>query len=65
MQDIGWKRGRGPAVPDTAFLDIQLMEFATRHIRRKFVPGLSQCMEKDLIMTIAERQIWQAASKEG
>jgi hypothetical protein len=46
MQDIGWKCGRGPAVTDTAFLDIQLMEFATRHIRRNFFPAYLNAWRK-------------------
>jgi exonuclease 3'-5' domain-containing protein 1 len=45
--------------------DIQVMEPATRRVHGKFVSGLSKCMEKDLLMTFAERQVWQAAKEKG
>jgi exonuclease 3'-5' domain-containing protein 1 len=45
--------------------DIQVMEFAARRVKGKFVSGLSKCIEKDLVLTFAERKIWLAAKEKG
>ena len=41
------------------------MEFATRRFSTNFVNGLSKCIERDLIMTAAEKQVWLATKKKG
>ncbi|OBT41546.1 hypothetical protein VE00_08661 [Pseudogymnoascus sp. WSF 3629] len=38
--------------------DTQLMELATRLYSRKYVNGLSKCIEKDLTMTASEKRQW-------
>lgn len=35
--------------------DIQVMEFATRVIRSRYVNGLAKCIEKDLVMSMTEK----------
>jgi exonuclease 3'-5' domain-containing protein 1 len=45
--------------------DIQVMEFATRRVKGRFVKGLSKCIEMDLVLTMAERQIWLATKERG
>jgi exonuclease 3'-5' domain-containing protein 1 len=45
--------------------DIQVMEFAARRVKGRFVSGLSKCIERDLVLTFAERQIWQATKERG
>ena len=45
--------------------DIQVMEFAARRVKWKFVSGLSKCIEKDLVLTFAERKKWLAAKEKG
>lgn len=45
--------------------DLQVMEFATRGVRGRFLSGLSKCIEKDLIMSFAERQAWKATKEKG
>ncbi|TVY80733.1 hypothetical protein LSUE1_G005971 [Lachnellula suecica] len=37
-------------------VDLQLMELATRTSRKKFVNGLSKCIERDLLSTYSEKQ---------
>ncbi|OBT76526.1 hypothetical protein VF21_05436 [Pseudogymnoascus sp. 05NY08] len=38
--------------------DIQLMQLATRTYNRKYVNGLSKCIEKDITMTASEKRQW-------
>jgi exonuclease 3'-5' domain-containing protein 1 len=45
--------------------DIQVMEFASRRVRGRFVSGLSKCIEKDLMMTFTEKHTWLAAKEKG
>ncbi len=45
--------------------DVQVMEFATRRVRGRFVSGLSKCIERDGMMTITERQEWLATKEKG
>jgi exonuclease 3'-5' domain-containing protein 1 len=45
--------------------DIQVIEFAARPIKGRFVSRLSKCIEKDLVLTMAERQIWLATKERG
>lgn len=45
--------------------DLQVMEFATRRNSGRFVSGLSKCIEKGLVMTVAERKIWLATKEKG
>ena len=45
--------------------DIQVMEFASRPVKGKFVSGLSKCIEMDLVMTLSKRQTWQSTKEKG
>lgn len=45
--------------------DLQVMEFATRRMRGRFVSGLSRCIERDLAMTPASMREWQAVKEKG
>ncbi|RYP88538.1 hypothetical protein DL770_004619 [Monosporascus sp. CRB-9-2] len=46
--------------------DLQLMELATRMFAgRRFLSGLSKCIEKDAPLTAAERLAWKAAKEKG
>lgn len=46
-------------------VDLQLMEYATRTFRRKFVNGLSKCIERDSNMTYTQRLEWQQVKERG
>jgi exonuclease 3'-5' domain-containing protein 1 len=45
--------------------DIQLMELATRYLSKKFVYGLSKCIERDLSLTASEKQAWEGVKEKG
>ncbi|CZR67230.1 uncharacterized protein PAC_17129 [Phialocephala subalpina] len=45
--------------------DIQLMELATRYLSKKFVYGLSKCIERDLSLTAGEKQAWEGVKEKG
>ncbi|TPX10014.1 uncharacterized protein E0L32_001211 [Thyridium curvatum] len=45
--------------------DLQLMELATRRFNRKFVNGLSKCIENDCPMTPDERSHWKEVKERG
>ncbi|KAH8696358.1 ribonuclease H-like domain-containing protein [Talaromyces proteolyticus] len=45
--------------------DIQLMELACRPFGRKFVNGLTKCIEHDAMLTDRERQVWKATKEKG
>ncbi|ORY10439.1 ribonuclease H-like domain-containing protein [Clohesyomyces aquaticus] len=45
--------------------DIQLMELATRTASKRCVNGLARCMERNLSMTFAERQVWVDTKEAG
>jgi exonuclease 3'-5' domain-containing protein 1 len=45
--------------------DIQLMELATRTFSRRCVNGLTKCIERDLSLTISEREAWKETKEKG
>ena len=47
--------------------DIQLMELATRRqgLSKRYLNGLTKCIEKDIIMATNELQRWKAAKQKG
>ncbi|KAF9871311.1 hypothetical protein CkaCkLH20_11232 [Colletotrichum karsti] len=45
--------------------DLQLMEFATRKYKRKFISGLAKCIEKDSLMTEIELMEWKSVKEKG
>ncbi|KFY46966.1 hypothetical protein V494_00259 [Pseudogymnoascus sp. VKM F-4513 (FW-928)] len=45
--------------------DIQLMQLATRTYSRKYVSGLSKCIEKDITMTASEKRQWVEGKGKG
>jgi exonuclease 3'-5' domain-containing protein 1 len=45
--------------------DIQLMELATRTFSKRYLCGLSKCIEKELSMTAEELQSWQSTKDKG
>jgi exonuclease 3'-5' domain-containing protein 1 len=45
--------------------DIQLMELATRTYSRRYVKGLSKCIERDLTLTVSERKAWTETKEKG
>jgi exonuclease 3'-5' domain-containing protein 1 len=45
--------------------DIQLMELATRTFSKKFLRGLSKCIEMDLTMTRVQMQSWKYTKEKG
>jgi exonuclease 3'-5' domain-containing protein 1 len=45
--------------------DIQLMELATRTFSKKYVKGLSKCIEMDLTLTWSEMKIWKSIKEKG
>jgi exonuclease 3'-5' domain-containing protein 1 len=45
--------------------DIQLMQLATRTYNRKYVNGLSKCIEKDITMTASEKRQWMEGKGKG
>jgi exonuclease 3'-5' domain-containing protein 1 len=45
--------------------DIQLMELATRRFSKRYVNGLSRCIERDAEMTAIEKQIWKSVKERG
>ncbi|PSR80257.1 ribonuclease H-like domain-containing protein [Coniella lustricola] len=45
--------------------DLQLMEFASRTFSKRFLTGLSKCIEKDAPMSFAQRSGWKATKQEG
>ena len=47
--------------------DIQLMELATRTpgLSKKYINGLTKCIEKDVGMTLAELQRWRSVKEKG
>jgi exonuclease 3'-5' domain-containing protein 1 len=50
-----------------AIQDLQLMEVATRRmlLSRRFLYGLSSCVEKDLSLTAAETRVWKDTKERG
>jgi exonuclease 3'-5' domain-containing protein 1 len=49
----------------TGVHDLQLMELATRKFAKKFVNGLSRCIEHDAGMTTTEKSEWKDAKERG
>lgn len=47
------------------FIDLQLMELATRYHSRKYVSGLTKCIEKDARLTTYETRCWKASKEQG
>jgi exonuclease 3'-5' domain-containing protein 1 len=45
--------------------DIQLMELATRFSSKKFVYGLSKCIDRDLSLNASEKQTWEGVKDKG
>lgn len=47
--------------------DLQLMELATRRIplSRKYLSGLSKCVERDLVLTATESRAWKETKEKG
>jgi exonuclease 3'-5' domain-containing protein 1 len=45
--------------------DIQLMELATRNSSKKFINGLSKCIDRDLSLTTSEKQAWEVVKEKG
>lgn len=45
--------------------DIQLMELATRNLSKRFISGLSKCIERDLASTAREKQAWKEIKEKG
>ena len=45
--------------------DIQLMELACRAGRKKFLNGLSKCIERDGMLTLSEKQRWKDIKDKG
>ena len=45
--------------------DIQVMEFATRRSKGRFVNGLAKCIDYDLVMTAAEKYTWLSVKEKG
>ena len=45
--------------------DIQLMELATRTFSRRCVNGLSKCIERDISLTVSEREAWNKTKEKG
>lgn len=45
--------------------DIQLMELATRTFLKKYVNGLSKCIEKDARMSLMQRVEWKSVKEKG
>ncbi|KFY91373.1 hypothetical protein V498_05510 [Pseudogymnoascus sp. VKM F-4517 (FW-2822)] len=45
--------------------DIQLMQLATRTYSRKYVNGLSKCIEEDITMTASENRQWMEGKGKG
>lgn len=45
--------------------DIQLMELATRTFSKKYVKGLSRCIERDAVMTPSEKKKWASVKEIG
>ena len=45
--------------------DIQLMELATRSFSKRCINGLAKCIERDLLMTLKERQDWMITKERG
>ncbi|KAI9698309.1 MAG: hypothetical protein M1820_007471 [Bogoriella megaspora] len=46
-------------------VDIQLLELAARNYSRKYVSGLSKCVEKDAPMNATERSAWNTTKENG
>lgn len=46
-------------------VDLQLMELATRTFHRRYVSGLSKCVERDLQMAPAEARAWKEVKEKG
>jgi exonuclease 3'-5' domain-containing protein 1 len=45
--------------------DLQLMELASRSFNRRFVNGLSKCIERDGRLTVTERRQWMQCKEKG
>jgi exonuclease 3'-5' domain-containing protein 1 len=45
--------------------DIQLMELATRNSSKRFINGLSKCIDRDLSLTTREKQAWEGVKEKG
>jgi len=45
--------------------DLQLMELATRTFPKRFVNGLSKCIERDAPLVTSEREMWKAIKEKG
>lgn len=45
--------------------DVQLMEVASRNRGRRFVKGLSKCIQRDLYLAATERIDWESAKDKG
>jgi exonuclease 3'-5' domain-containing protein 1 len=45
--------------------DIQLMELATRTYNRRLVKGLAKCIERDISLTVSEREVWKESKEKG
>jgi exonuclease 3'-5' domain-containing protein 1 len=46
-------------------IDLQLMELATRYYPKKFVSGLTKCIEKDASLTTYESRYWKVSKEQG
>ena len=46
-------------------IDLQLMELATRYYSKKYVSGLTKCIEKDARLTTYETRCWKASKEQG
>lgn len=45
--------------------DLQLMELATRNFSRRCVNGLSKCIERDITLSMSEREVWKETKEKG
>lgn len=45
--------------------DIQLMELATRTFSKRHLSGLSKCIERDISLTVSEKEVWKRAKEKG
>jgi exonuclease 3'-5' domain-containing protein 1 len=45
--------------------DIQLMELATRTRNRRYINGLAKCIERDIPLTVSEREAWKETKEKG
>ncbi|KAF4959955.1 hypothetical protein FSARC_10603 [Fusarium sarcochroum] len=45
--------------------DLQLMELATRSFSKRFITGLSKCIEKDAPLSYQERRTWMQTKEKG